>query len=239
MEMTISQTMSSREIADYSGKLHKDVLEAIRNMEPAWEKVTGRKFPLSEYTDPTGRKLPQYDLNKIECLYIATKFNDEARAKLIMRWEELETKTQQVDFNNPATVLQLAQKWYDAENRAKMLEETNRLQENTIKQQAPKVEYHDKVMASGSLITATEIANELGFTSAKAMNQFLKSHGIIRWVNNTWALKADFSGKCYAKYKPHPYVDHNGQTQTSHHLYWTEEGRKFLHQCVNELKKTA
>ena len=112
-------------------------------------------------------------------------------------------------------------------------------QAEVLKSVAPKVEYHDKVMSSGSLITATEIANELGFTSAKAMNQFLKSHGIIRWVNNTWALKADFSGKGYAKYKPHPYVDHNGQTQTSHHLYWTEEGRKFLHQCVNELKKTA
>lgn len=112
-------------------------------------------------------------------------------------------------------------------------------QAEVLKSVAPKVEYHDKVMSSGSLITTTEIANELGFTSAKAMNQFLKSHGIIRWGNNTWALKADFSGKGYAKYKPHPYVDHNGQTQTSHHLYWTEEGRKFLHQCVNELKKTA
>lgn len=31
-------------------------------------------------------------LNKEECLYIATKFNDEARAKLVLRWEELERK---------------------------------------------------------------------------------------------------------------------------------------------------
>jgi hypothetical protein len=32
-----------------------------------------------------------YELSKTECLYIATKFNDEARAKLILRWEQLET----------------------------------------------------------------------------------------------------------------------------------------------------
>src|SRR5574343_383770 len=86
-------TMNSREISELTGKMHKDVLEAIRNMEPAWEKVTGRKFPLSEYTDTTGRKLPLYNLSKTECLYIATKFNDEAIAKVIVRWEQLEFST--------------------------------------------------------------------------------------------------------------------------------------------------
>jgi hypothetical protein len=45
--------------------MHKDVLEAIRNMEPAWEKITGRKFPLSEYTDAKGeRSLLLKDFNK-------------------------------------------------------------------------------------------------------------------------------------------------------------------------------
>ena len=55
-------------------------MQAIRNMEPSWLKVTGRNFALSEYKDPTGRSLPCYVLTKTECLYIATKFNDEARA---------------------------------------------------------------------------------------------------------------------------------------------------------------
>lgn len=84
--------ITSLEIAELTGKLHKDVLEAIRVMEPAWEKVAGRKFPLSEYKDSTGRKLPMYELNKTECLYVATKFNDEARAKLVLRWEQLEVR---------------------------------------------------------------------------------------------------------------------------------------------------
>ena len=83
--------MTSLEIAEVTGKRHSDVLEAIRNMESAWCQVTQRKFPLSDYTDSTGRKQPCYILSKTECLYIATKFNDVARAKLILRWEELET----------------------------------------------------------------------------------------------------------------------------------------------------
>jgi hypothetical protein len=33
-----------------------------------------------------------YRLTGRECLYVATKYNDEARAKLILRWEELEEK---------------------------------------------------------------------------------------------------------------------------------------------------
>ena len=40
------QTMTSLEIAELTGKQHKDVLKAIRNMETAWEKVQGRKFSL-------------------------------------------------------------------------------------------------------------------------------------------------------------------------------------------------
>jgi phage regulator Rha-like protein len=39
-----SQTMSSLQIAELTGKQHKDVLRAIRTMEKAWEKVNGRKF---------------------------------------------------------------------------------------------------------------------------------------------------------------------------------------------------
>ena len=61
-----TQTMSSREIAESTGKRHSDVLEAIRTMEKAWYNVTERNFPLSEYTDATGRRLPQYNLNKTE-----------------------------------------------------------------------------------------------------------------------------------------------------------------------------
>ena len=35
------QTMTSLEIAELTGKQHKNVMQAIRNMEPAWEKVNG------------------------------------------------------------------------------------------------------------------------------------------------------------------------------------------------------
>ena len=82
--------MTSLEIAELTGKNHFDLMRAIRKMEPAWEKVNGCKFALVEYKDAKGELRPCYQLTKTECLYIATKFNDEARAKLVLRWEELE-----------------------------------------------------------------------------------------------------------------------------------------------------
>ena len=77
--------MTSLEIAELTGKQHKNVMQAIRNMEPAWMKTCGLKFQLTSRTivQPNGgtREVPCYQLTKTECLYIATKFNDEARAK--------------------------------------------------------------------------------------------------------------------------------------------------------------
>ena len=85
-----TERMTSIEIAEVTGKQHKNVMQAIRNMEPAWKKVNGGNFSRVEYKDAKGEMRPCFELTKTECLYIATKFNDEARAKLVLRWEQLE-----------------------------------------------------------------------------------------------------------------------------------------------------
>lgn len=63
-------------------------------MEPSWEETIGRKFALNEYTDVIGRKLPKYDFDKLEYMYVISKFDDEIRARLILRWYELEIAEQ-------------------------------------------------------------------------------------------------------------------------------------------------
>lgn len=114
-------TMSSVEIAELTGKPHNDVMKAIRAMEPAWKKINGGSFSLVDYTDKKGEKRPCYELNKTECLYIATKFNDEARAKLVLRWEELETEKQK-ELSPAEIILQMAQHNVENERRMKALE---------------------------------------------------------------------------------------------------------------------
>ena len=104
---TNSQTITSLEIAKLTGKEHHNILKAIRNMEDAWIKTTGVKFNVSEYKDSTGRKLPMYRLTKVECLYVATKFNDEARAKLVLRWEHLENRTSNLIQDSRVQIVEL------------------------------------------------------------------------------------------------------------------------------------
>jgi len=82
--------MTSLQIAEVTGKEHHNVMKAIRKMEDAWVKLGQVNFNLSSYINEQNRAMPMYELSKTECLYIATKFNDEARGKLILRWEELE-----------------------------------------------------------------------------------------------------------------------------------------------------
>lgn len=93
------RTMSSVEIAEMTGKRHCDVMRSIRAMEPAWVKIAERKFASCSYKDENNRERPMYLLYYRECMYIATKFNDEARAKLILRWDELEKENRAKESN--------------------------------------------------------------------------------------------------------------------------------------------
>ena len=67
-----AQRMTSLEIAEITGKQHKNLMRDIRNMEAAWEKTCGLKFELTSRTisQPNGgtRIVPYYSLNKMECI---------------------------------------------------------------------------------------------------------------------------------------------------------------------------
>ena len=122
------QTMTSLEIAELTGKQHKNIMQAIRNMEPAWTKTCGLKFQLTSRTivQPNGgtREVPCYLLTKTECLYIATKFNDEARAKLVIRWEELERAHRGQALCNPLRYSQQGQSPCTLKAAPKIFKET-------------------------------------------------------------------------------------------------------------------
>ena len=122
------QRMSSLEIAEITGKDHAHVMRDIRNMEPAWEKISQSKFGLTSYKDAQGKERPCYILTKTECLYIATKYSDEIRAKLILRWEALETgnATPAVQPKTQAELLLIyAQQMVEQERRVLAVETKN------------------------------------------------------------------------------------------------------------------
>lgn len=166
-----SEYMTSREIATITGKPHNDVLKAIRAMEPAWYKITEGNFSLSEYTDSTGRKLPMYQLTKTECLYVATKFNDEARAKLVIRWEELETKERQ---NVPA----LPQTYLEALKALVLSEEQKQVLALENESMKPKANYFDTLVERGSNLNLRDTAKMIG-VSERFFIEYLLLNGYL------------------------------------------------------------
>ncbi|MFW5611974.1 MAG: phage antirepressor KilAC domain-containing protein [Prevotella pectinovora] len=233
------ETMTSLEIAEVTGRKHKDVMRSIREMEDAWAKVNGRKFALVEYKDAKGEMRPCYSLNKTECLYIATKFNDEARAKLVLRWEELETKERnqyQVPQSFAEALMLAAKQQEQIEEQQRQLEANSKeiVELNgAIAEMQPKVTYVDMILASKETVTTTQIAQDYG-QSAKAFNVLLRNFGVQHKVGGQWVLYAKHLPFGYVQSDTFPIVHKNGTNGTVMHTKWTQKGRLFLYE---ELKR--
>ena len=233
------ETMTSLEIAEVTGRNHKDVMRSIREMEDAWAKVNGRKFALVEYKDAKGEMRPCYSLNKTECLYIATKFNDEGRAKLVLRWEELEKKERskyQVPQSFAEALMLAAKQQEQIEEQQRQLEANSKeiVELNgAIAEMEPKVTYVDMILASKETVTTTQIAQDYG-QSAKAFNVLLRNFGVQHKVGGQWVLYAKHLPFGYVQSDTFPIVHKNGTNGTVMHTKWTQKGRLFLYE---ELKK--
>ena len=204
------QTMTSLEIAELTGKQHKNVMQAIRNMELAWEKVCGLKFQLTSRTivQPNGgtREVPCYMLTKTECLYIATKFNDEARAKLVLRWQQLELaeqeRRQQLCLPSPRKILALAD-----EIIGEGLRMLNEPAEDTL--------------------TATQVAKTFNMTVCD-FNAVLRDMGIQYRRGGHWNISDNLADRDFVRLRTHVSYSLKGEKKIRTYMTWTLSGLRFL-----------
>ena len=207
------QTMTSLEIAELTGKQHKHVMEAIRRMEPAWVNIAGSNFRLGSYKDANGQLRPCYQLTKTECLYIATKFNDEARARLVLRWQELE--------------------------RANALNENGKMiNDKQLCLPSPKeiVRMADEIIGEGlrlvnadaeDTLTATQVAKTFNMTVFD-FNHVLSDMGIQYRRHGRWNISDDLQGRGYTAMRTHVSYSLKGEKKVKVYMTWTMAGLKFL-----------
>lgn len=112
----IRDCMTSLDIAAFTDRRHSNILRDIREMSDSWLKVTGQGFELSEYTDSTGRTLPMFKLTKAEILFVASKYDDEIRAMIIIRFCQLEEEERKRN-----ELMQLELSYYDNKSDLKDL----------------------------------------------------------------------------------------------------------------------
>lgn len=238
------ERMTSLQIAEVTGRAHRNVMQAIRKMEPAWAKVSQLKFKLAEYTDSQGKPRPCYSLTKEECLYIATKFNDEARAKLIRRWKELEEAHRPAV---PQNYLEALRAMVKVEEQKQQLALENRKQQeqivtisrenvelgNRITEMLPKVSYYDQILESKSTMTVTQIAQDYGMSAMK-MNRILAEMKIQRKVQGQWILYNNYVPCGYVHSKAVDIVRADGRREVKYNTEWTVKGRLFLYGKLKE-----
>ena len=200
------QTMTSLEIAELTGKNHFDLMRAIRKMEPAWVKVNGCKFALVEYQDKKGELRPCYQLTKTECLYIATKFNDEARARLVLRWQELELqeqkRRQQLCLPSPKEIVRMAD-----EIIGEGLRLVNADAEDTL--------------------TATQVAKTFNMT-VYDFNAVLRDMGIQYRRGGHWNISEDLEGRDLVRMRTHVSYSLKGEKKVKVYMTWTMDGLRYL-----------
>lgn len=157
--------------------------------------------------------------------------------KIIGRLEYLENEKKAI--RTPQTYLEALEALVASEKEKEQLrieseqqQETIELQQKELTQSAPKVEYCDKVLSSKGYLTINMIAACLGISDIK-LNKLLCQWGIQYKESGVYYLYSKYRDKGYTVHRPHAYTDSLGNIKTRQHMYWTEEGKKFIIELYN------
>ena len=95
MNISKDLTMSSKEIAELTGKNHPNVMRDIRKMKADLEKSKVISLiKTTTYRGKNGLEYPQYELGKDATLTLLIGYDTVARMKVVKRWQELEGQVQ-------------------------------------------------------------------------------------------------------------------------------------------------
>lgn len=174
------QTMSSREIAELTGKRHDHVMRDIRDMLAQLHGESEAPRFGGYYIAENGKQNPCFNLPKRETLILVSGYNLAMRAKIIDRWQELEAAQRpdpMVALNDPATMrgllLSYSEKVLELEERNAAL--------------APKAEALDRISRAEGSLCVTDAAKALQIRP-RDLFSWLQAHDWIyrRPGNATW-----------------------------------------------------
>ena len=231
---------SSREVAEKFGKRHDSVLRDIDNLIKSDSTILwSEMFKETTYTNSRGKDYRCFDMNRdgfsLLCMGFTGKEALEWKLKYINAFNQMEEKLKSSTQLTEEEKYKLMLFSKDASEVAyahnKLVEIATAPLVAEIKEQKPKVEYHDDVLNKEGLITTTVIAKDLGFKSATKLNKIMNMNKIIfKNQSGTWCPYADYEwliSDGYADYQSYT------QEHSSPCLKWTEKGRKWIIENYN------
>ena len=140
--------------------------------------------------------------------------------------------------NNPDLLIKLANQLKEYRQENQKLVEDNKMKEqmlvmksHTIKEQEPKVDYHDNVLTSSKTFSATMLAKTFGM-SAKSLNKKLHFLRVQYKIDNCWVLYSIHHGEGYTEYRTTPILQSDKTYKTVKDMRWTEAGQKFVYKIL-------
>ncbi|MGX9379009.1 Rha family transcriptional regulator [Pseudomonas sp. JQ36] len=180
----VSQTMSSVEIVELTGKLHKNVLADIRSMFSELE-IDSAEFS-AQYKDGTGRSLPCFNLDREMTDTLLTGYSAKMRLAVVRRWRELEGQIGQPREFSRMDLIQLA---FEAEQQ--------RLQLSIqVEAQASKIHFMENLFKEG--MTHTRFCKGLNGVNVMQVGKFLEGRS---WLYNESKSGLRFRVASYARDK--------------------------------------
>lgn len=182
-------TMSSREIAELTGKDHGNVMRDIRAVQEALSMDSNLNpcIKTTTYVGKDGREYSQYELDKDTTLCLVAGYDVVVRMRIIKRWQELEQVATANQPKLPQTYIEALEALLVAEKEKLALQEANA-------EMKPKAEYFDNLVARNLLVNIRDTAKELR----------VKQNEFVSFLLNNGYLFRDPKGKLrpYAQHTP-------------------------------------
>nr|DAE26636.1 MAG TPA: regulatory protein [Ackermannviridae sp. ctaCq7] len=167
-------TEAEKKRGHYVELQHKTLLDIIR--DEFEEEITGQKILLSEYKDPTGRKLPMYILELDQAKQILMRESKFVRKAVIKYINKLENELNKQVKKLPTTYLEALEQLLETEKARVKLEK-----ENVEIQQ--KLEYKQEIINGLSeetkLQTQRQFLNEIMSVNCKTPADYSKKYNLL------------------------------------------------------------
>lgn len=192
-------TMSSREIADLTGKHHHHVVRDIKS-NLAELSIDASKFGCI-YIDASKRKQTEYLLPPDLVMTLLTGYSVPLRHRVVTRLQELENVSRHVS---------IPQSLPEALRLAADLAEKNGELQRLVSAQAPKVAAIKRLAAAGGAICITDAAKQIGVAPSRLFawleqhRWIFRRHGCKRWVAYQPRITSGYMTHKVTALKPDP-----------------------------------
>lgn len=225
-------TMTSREIAELTGKDHKHVMRDLRVLKDQLSSLFVGS--VQNWTHPqNGQTYEEFVLNKETCLTLLLGYDAVARMKVVKRWQELEAgAAPMLNMRDPRQMAMAALQLIEVNQE---LQATIEQQQRKIADDAPKVDGFERIAKSDGSLCITDAAKTLQVQPRK-LTQLLQEKGWVyrRPMGSGWLAYQDRIQSGHLEHKVTTGEKSDGSEWTSTQVRITARGLTKLAEVVRQ-----